>query len=254
MFPSFTGTSRRARNVNLSGQQHANPWGAASWSSPSAASGTGTSKSVSNAQAERQQRLLERQRLRAAGDIQRTWRAHCVRRELRTARRQAFDILYQQTPAVPRSERIPHALPLIITFFNPKSDQDIRRLLSFADDVLSTNGEFLSGNHASPYRHARLVSILVAALERETANKPGYGSASRQSGGDSHGRNIELILRLVCEIVSTSPWSISTSVNNYYALLGRLCEDRGLSQEFSGLVARAILAPLTPSTSAGKSA
>src|ERR1700680_4464473 len=86
MFQTFSGRSRRPRQVNLSGQ-NLNPFAASSWS-PSA---SGTQKTVANAQQEREQRRQERERLNASKRIQRTWRGHRSRRQLADSRRALWD-------------------------------------------------------------------------------------------------------------------------------------------------------------------
>ncbi|KZF24888.1 IQ and HECT domain protein [Xylona heveae TC161] len=78
MFPSFTGTSRRPRQVNLSGR-NPNPFAslAASRQAPVAQA------TLANAQQERIQRQLERERTNAARTLQRIWRGHNSRRKLK---------------------------------------------------------------------------------------------------------------------------------------------------------------------------
>src|SRR5690242_15786045 len=116
MFPTFTGSSRKGRNVNLSGQKTTNPFTSTSWT-PSAAAGA--SKTVAHAQAERLQRQQERERLKAAQRIQRTWRGHRSRRNLRAERREAVDLLYMHrldTPA-DMERRTVEATPLLLSHY-----------------------------------------------------------------------------------------------------------------------------------------
>jgi hypothetical protein len=86
MFQSFSGSSRRPRQVNLSGQD-LNPFAASSW----APTASGTQKTLAAAQQERQQRQLERERQSATRRIQRIWRGHKARRDLADLRRAIWD-------------------------------------------------------------------------------------------------------------------------------------------------------------------
>jgi ubiquitin-protein ligase E3 C len=167
MFPNFTGSSRRTRNVNLSGQRAVNPFTNPSWTSSSPA---GASKTVAHAQAERQQRQRERERLQATLRIQRLWRAHQVRRRLRTSRRQLLDQLY----AVEESDegllqRSVTALPLLLAVYQGSEPGDRERLRWVAQDLVRTDfGAFTTGA-VPPPRMNKLVKVLIAALERYAA-------------------------------------------------------------------------------------
>lgn len=132
MFPTFSGNSRRARNVNLSGQKNTNPFAASS----------GTSKSVADAAAERRQRQLERDRKQAALKILRVWRGHRVRSSLCSAYRTRFDELYIRgslqgvDEGVP--EKLPEALSLLLYVFDASLPADLSRLAQVAEDVDTT--------------------------------------------------------------------------------------------------------------------
>lgn len=167
MFPTFSGNSRRPRNVNLSGQ-NLNPFAATSWT-PSA--GSGASKTVSNAQAERAQRQQDRDRLKAAGKIQKTWRGHRARRRLRDSRRDAFDALYSPKSALGTQQRLLTALPLLLTTFQPSHDDDIRRLVVLSRELSTTNLNPLAPDHLPPPRLARFVRILLEALGVQTKKR-----------------------------------------------------------------------------------
>lgn len=163
MFPTFTGSSRKTRNVNLSGQKAINPFTSTSWSPSSAA---GASKTVAHAQAERQQRQQERERLRAARHIQKVWRGHRARRTLRAERRRVIDQLYEGHGAVDIAQRTVQAIPLILSVYQPSNLDDNRRLSLLAQDLLQTRfAAFSSGAVALP-RMGKLAAIVISALER----------------------------------------------------------------------------------------
>ncbi|KAK7742272.1 ubiquitin-protein ligase (E3) [Cytospora paraplurivora] len=117
MFPTFSGSSRRPRNVNMSGQKKMNPFAATSWTPSNASS---ASKTVADAQAERNKRQLERDKLKAAQSIQRIWRGHRSRRTLKDERRQALDALYGDISHSDSRTRAAEALPLVVAALDPE--------------------------------------------------------------------------------------------------------------------------------------
>jgi ubiquitin-protein ligase E3 C len=249
MLPTFTGRSRRPRNVNLSGQ-NINPFAATSWTPATAA--TGASQSVSLAQAERQQRQQERQRLKAVSSIQRTWRGHRARRELRESRRQAFDAIYKESPRTNAQDRVAKAFPLILSAFDPRCDNDVSRLHSFARDLSEIGlSAFFSQRGVHPSRLGRLTDILVIVLEKELNGRYDW----RESGRDrsrkanvgirsSQPANVEPLLRLIFRIGETAPQALSNSIWRYYKVLAQICENPSLPQEWTELVSTAMLTPL----------
>ncbi|EOO03745.1 putative iq and hect domain protein [Phaeoacremonium minimum UCRPA7] len=164
MFPTFSGSSRRPRNVNLSGQKNTNPFAATSWT-PSASSNA--SKTViADAQAERRKRELERERLKAAQNIQRTWRGHQTRQSLKDSRRAAFDQLYQDGSTQDRFQRSLQALPLALAIFDPSRPDDCRRFGAFAEDLVQTDFQLLQPGQLDDAQLRRLGNQLVVALQR----------------------------------------------------------------------------------------
>jgi ubiquitin-protein ligase E3 C len=180
MFPNFTGSSRKTRNVNLSGQRAINPFTNASF----AGAPTGASKTVAQAQAERQQRQRERERLKAALGLQRVWRGYKVRRALRDGRRQLLDevctgsveddvqmedggvavaVAVDGDQALRRSIQ---ALPLLFSVYQTSNPGDYQRLRLVLQDLIGSRfGAFSEGGIASA-RLKELVRIVVAALAR----------------------------------------------------------------------------------------
>lgn len=160
-FPTFSGSSRRPRNVNMSGQKNLNPFAATSWT-PSAASTA--SKTVADAQAERRQRQQERDKLRAAESIQRTWRGYRVRRSLRDERRAVFDELYHDVAYSDQGLRAPEALQLVVTTLDPTRPDDRERLQEFARDLGQSDCAALAP--ASTAQVKRLAQQLLVLLKR----------------------------------------------------------------------------------------
>jgi ubiquitin-protein ligase E3 C len=165
MFSTFTGNSRRPRNVNLSGSV-GNPFANTSWS-PSAVSNA--TKTVSNAQAERERRQAERTRLKAAGKIQRTWRGYKTRAELRESQRDAFDALYKSESNQTPSERLPEAFTLLLSFFALRRDDDIQRAICYAHDTESVDLREIAPSNVHPSRIGQLIRLLLCALDRSVS-------------------------------------------------------------------------------------
>jgi ubiquitin-protein ligase E3 C len=163
MFPTFTGSSRKGRNVNLSGQKAINPFTSTSWSPGATA---GASKTVAHAQAERAQRQQERDRLKAAQRLQKTWRGHRSRRNLRNSRRQAVDLLYRAEGLVDVERRTAEATPLVLSLYQTSNTEDQERLCLLASDLLQTKFAcFASGAIELP-RLGKLAQIVVSGLDQ----------------------------------------------------------------------------------------
>jgi ubiquitin-protein ligase E3 C len=167
MFSTFTGSSRRPRNVNLSGQA-GNPFTNTSWS-PSTPSNA--SKTVTNAQADREKRQLERQRLKAAGNIQRTWRGHRVRMDVAELRRNTYDEIYVSKEISADTDRRSLAFNLLLSFFTSRRPDDIHRLLQYVDDCSTLELSQLAPPTAHSSRIQRFVRIVVDALDTVAVNK-----------------------------------------------------------------------------------
>jgi ubiquitin-protein ligase E3 C len=163
MFQSFSGSSRRPRQVNLSGQQ---PDPFAAWGTSPAASGI--QKTVAVAQAERQHRQQERERLNASKRIQRIWRGHRSRRELADTRRRAWDDM-EKDSARQASQISPDLVEesrLLLSFFNSQNPDDLSRLSRLGDRLLKASQEDgLSEKDLRP-QLLRLAQTILASLAR----------------------------------------------------------------------------------------
>lgn len=133
MFQSFTGSSRRPRQVNLSGQ-NIDPFAPSAWA-PDAA---GAKKTVAAAQYERQQRQQERDRLNATRNIQRAWRGYQTRKDLRSSRRLQWDSLREKhvNENAGYFAGLPDELRLLLAFFDANNPGDIERLSIFSESLL----------------------------------------------------------------------------------------------------------------------
>lgn len=106
MFQSFTGNARRQRQVNLSSRSSANPF-ATHQLGGRHAPGPGSQATLALAQQERLQRQQERERLNAGRTLQRIWRGHRSRKQIRSIWRNAWDAAEQDRN--PDIQSISHA-------------------------------------------------------------------------------------------------------------------------------------------------
>ncbi|KAI1175220.1 hypothetical protein F4777DRAFT_340623 [Nemania sp. FL0916] len=229
MFPTFTGSSRRPRNVDLSGQRNTNPWANASWTPTQ----SGASKTVAQAQVERERRHREREELAATKRLQKVWRGHRQRRELRDLRRQEFDSLYQPPGFTQNArQRIQHAFPLLLAVLVPVRPDDQRRLDLFISDLLNlspTPSISIDLSILSDISWDRLVRLLVRALEKRD------------------GTSSQTLLAIAAGIVRQRPGSVQPILKPYYTVLARLAQQSpaiSTSTEQSQVLSEAAVAPL----------
>ncbi|KAI1648960.1 uncharacterized protein F4817DRAFT_48838 [Daldinia loculata] len=229
MFPTFTGTSRRPRNVNLSGQRNTNPWAAPSWSP----SGSGASKTVAQAQVERERRQRDRDELNAAKRLQRVWRGYKDRQSFKQTCREEFDALYNQPLNHDIPTRVISALPLIHILFDPVRADDQKRLDLLVQDLTSLNSAS-NLDLFSPNSWDRLAVLIVRALE----GRPASSSLD--------------LLQILVLIVRKRPHSITPILHRYYKLISTYSQRSGQEDSNStvelDIVAKAVTAPLIPST------
>ena len=261
MHSTFTGVSGRQRNVNLSGQKNQNPWSSTSWS-PSTV--TGTSKSVADANKQREERQQQRDRLRAALRLQKLWRGCRVRATLRNAHRQALDELYSDDSILPPDEKLLQASPLLFVSFQASHPSDLGRLALVTDDLLRTNFSCFQSGAIHPTRLAKLCRILVAALEKYTGTSllpplpfplplPLVSHRDftntcpcRTEPSHRHGE-LETFLRALAIIIQRDPRYIEPILADFYKALAVQCRRTdSIPPDLLDLVRRVTVAPLSP--------
>ena len=230
MFQSFTGNSRRPRQVNLSGR-NANPF---------AKAGTpqGTSNTVVSAQQSRLERQQDRARVQAATSIQRLWRGYIARQELRQAGRhdweQAEDGLANAftlgssfdaypTPAVARDQ-----LSRLLRFFDVKSEADQEKLVLIHHRLIKGIEQDRAGYTGGPWPSAYLRLQDTALIGIERANNP---------------QTVRLFLELIQFTVRVIPEITTENAGRYYVVLQRALDKTQIPVE----VLAAPLQVLTPS-------
>ncbi|KAF1991825.1 hypothetical protein K402DRAFT_367178 [Aulographum hederae CBS 113979] len=165
-FTTFTGNSRRPRQVNLGGR-HANPFG-------SSASGSHASNSLLIAQQEREERQHQRARKYGAETAQRLWRGKQTRRNVRNMLRHEWDA--GELPQSEASYNLPPyqsekeswgQLQKLLLFFDARDSQDVLRLRVFALRQMETmRKDNLSDSAGSwPRGYLKLWTVTLASLE-----------------------------------------------------------------------------------------
>lgn len=180
MFPSFTGSTRPKRQVNLSGRNN-NPFAAVSGSRTSSSPQTPQNALV-HAKHERILRQQERERPPAATKIQRTWRGHKEREQAKAIWRQEWK--YREgwepggpsetpgsrsqlaAPAYPSEDECLSSLRLLVHFASSKKELDIQCLDRFTTRYLQSTRMQPSGYHADGwiYPLLRLAKLSLATL------------------------------------------------------------------------------------------
>lgn len=256
MYPTFTGSSRRPRNVNLSGQRNTtalatSPWGLKASSGPS--------KTVADVQAERQQRKQDRDRRDAALRIQRIWRGYRARQFMRDLVREAFADIYPPGPARedadPTSspveqrrkskDRLRHGLPLLLASFATfkASSLDDRQILdSVIADLRITEFCSISSGQISLKRLNKFANILLAVLELYIEQERQLRPPTKDSTRQESGAECQIYLTTLCVIGETNPVSISNDLSRYYKCLARFC--RRADSSLREILFRMVAAPL----------
>lgn len=200
MFQTFTGTSRKPRQVNLSGR-NTNPWASASHAS-------GSPAAIANAQHERERRQQERERQNAANTIQRTWRGSESRKHLHQSLRQEYDAVEARQGSADADEEA-HQLRRLLQFFSARNDDDIRRLEFFATrhlDSVQTRRIDASGG-PWPVLYTRLDGAILAALERAC------------SADEKHPRKLNVYLDLLTFLTAYGPDRSAQRASRYYQVM-----------------------------------
>ena len=159
MYQSFTGQSRKPRNINLSGRL-SNPF--ANPSSPT----QGPNSAVVSAQQDRINRQNQRERLQACSRIQRTWRGHSARRRTFALWRQLWDEVEDEEsarhgPYRTEDESLRQLLRLLL-FHSPH--EDAKRLTWYGMRQMTTNDSIRCEGGPWPMAYLKLSRACVATL------------------------------------------------------------------------------------------
>lgn len=226
MYPSFTGSARRPRQVNLSGR-NTNPF-AATAASKQSSSTQSTQHTVAHAQAERMQRHQERLRPPAARNIQRTWRGYRSRRQTNDAWRQEWD-LRELALATAEGRRPPSDLDsvpysngedclaqisLLVHFASPREQSDRDRLILLARRYSSfarrTGSAAVSDAWTFPL--LRLAKLTVSML----------GAFKSRTNSD-----LSVVMELLSTLAATLPQQMATFSMQYFEALRAVASNSG---------------------------
>ncbi|KAL4891648.1 hypothetical protein BDV59DRAFT_61698 [Aspergillus ambiguus] len=263
MFQSFTGNSRRPRQVNLGGRT-TNPFAAypAGRQNPH---GSGPQNTLAIAQQERLARQQERDRLSASRLIQRTWRGYRCRRTTRKTYRAEWDAVEEQRSGdrlpfdelasrsdAPLIALTPYRtaaaclsqLRLLVQFMEPREAGDVVRLVWFSHAFQKTLQEVptiaTEGEWTTPLR--RLARLTLGVLQTATSRPvPAHATVS--------------LLELLEFLSGLIPKQLARLAQVYYSVMAllttniRLLGDKcRLSGENLSQSVLALLRPITSET------
>lgn len=244
MFPSFTGSARPKRQVNLSGRNN-NPF-AALPGSPNTSASQSSQNAIAQAQHERILRQQERERPPAATRIQKTWRGYRSRREARNNWRQAWDekeewdlkrhLSQQGTLAYSSEADCLGQLRLLVQFVSPLDEHDIQRLHHFTSRYLQSGPIASSACAADVWIYPLLllakVSLATLSVKRTVPLPSNF---------------VDDFLALLHSLANAIPIPLTSYSNEYFRTLGKICEGREGCRP--GLIEQTASALLQPSNS-----
>lgn len=225
MHQTFTGSSRRPREVNLSGRKP-NPFATV------AGSGTqsGTQQAILSAHQDRAQRQRERAELTAAKDLQRTWRGYSVRRRARDAWRRQWDLNQEEAVNAhfyKSTEESLRSLKLLLMFYSTKEESDRQRLLRYGRLHADTAAVQASQiEDPWPTAYLRLEKACLATLEEVVKDPRSLREADDLS-------------RFLTFLVGKIPQQSSHIAMEYYRVLSAVSQKTA-----SDPVYQAVVAPL----------
>jgi len=228
MFQTFTGNSRRPRQVNLSGR-NSNPFAAIS-GAPTSRAPLNSQDAIAHAQQERRARQQERDRLQAAKTLQRTWRGHRSRKAVSTSYRQEWDSregitspeLMTKEGHYTSAEEALAQLRLLIQFASPADPLDVRRMQRFVAISWKRNGEPLWQTAGSTNHGWRQPLLCAAKLSLAMIQR---SCTALHWPGDL----LEDLLLFLSEISRSIPEQLSLLSNLYYKTLKLLLQSYGTS-------------------------
>ena len=175
MYPSFTGSARPKRQVNLSGR-NSNPFTAHSASRTTSVTQK-SQNALAQAQQERILRQQEREKPPAATRIQKRWRGYTARRQTAQEFRREWDAREQRDQNHGAAERYSSEgecfgqLQLLNQFADPSSTSDVQRLHHFSRRYMHlVRSEPLSDSKWT-YPRLRLAKKVMRSLQLQPPNQ-----------------------------------------------------------------------------------
>lgn len=262
MFQSFTGSSRRPRQVNLSGHNLNTRKNLSPAQNPHGAKPAGQA-AIAQAQVHRLQRESDRKRLNATRVLQKSWRGHSSRQKIKQAWREEWDRRdlarreiqpsdvdqstrtrpgkYEGSLEYDAEEYCYAQMRLLLLFVNVKLETDQARLASFDEFLRSTLKEHPTIAHADSWRMPlyRLSKLTLEALDSLIEGAKLVNTQQPAS-----------LVSMLLFLSRLMPGQISRSAERYYSVLAKLLSSVDKSiQRCEGEVRDAVLALLIPITS-----
>ena len=250
MFQTFTGSSRRPRQVNLSGRNH-NPFAA----TPQRSVPQGSPAAVLQAQHDRKARQQERERLQAAKALQRTWRGYRTRKEVASELRRRWDVqqqsLEQSEPNLGRLEtNLQHLehLKLLLRFCKPsRATDDICRVSIYASLFNKRrkqgNQDDLGLGWTTPLTRLTKLALEVFGLTDQR----------RDSGMESKVQTFQNLLRFLQNFVLLFPDQLKPFAPSYYLSLSKLLSLHLAAADISLMLQELLTLPLQQCRPNGRS-
>ncbi|KAI9889688.1 MAG: hypothetical protein M1814_005089 [Vezdaea aestivalis] len=166
MFPSFTGSSKKPRQINLSGRNN-NPF-------LLAGQGDKVQSTVATAQQARAERQKERDRQHSSRLIQRVWRGYRCRECLKDERRRAWDSEESSTSNECATAYISDSTCLrqllgLLRFVSLRRNDDLERFNAFVEKFVATKGStsiLMASSGASTSRFLDLILEAISVTAR----------------------------------------------------------------------------------------
>jgi ubiquitin-protein ligase E3 C len=219
MFQTFTGSSRRPRQVNLSGGRKSD------------------GNALLLAQQERERRQRDRDRQNTARLLQRLWRGHNTRKQIRQRWRDEWDEREQQDDdhAYGSQEEALGQLQRLLHFVRLQEEQDVDRLRRYAKRLRRTlqNEDIICAGGPWPMAYLRLRKLVLTAIP---------------TSGDNMLFELETVAFVGEQIPEHSAQSASQIYQTMAGVVHRNCVENTLDNSTMGLVTRIITAPLLPKT------
>ena len=241
MFSTFTGNSRRPRQVNLSGR-NPNPLA-------SAGAAKGQAAALASAQQDRIQRHRERHRQLTAKLLQRVWRGYIVRKKLRGELRKEWDAFESKSDerGEPSDENLTSyeseaesfsRVQMLLQYASPNDAGDIQRILRW----FARHQEGIRQCHISASEvcwevtYLRVQKLVLSILSSHDINdQPALGSK---------------LLTVLTFTAENAPQRTSTNSKLYYHTLGLLAASmppRGLFPDLIESLLQSIITPINAS-------
>jgi ubiquitin-protein ligase E3 C len=260
----FSGSSRRPRQVNLSGQNYNTRRSVLPTQNTNGIK-MGGKAAVAQAQVQRSQRESERKRVNGIRLLQRLWRGHSSRQKTRQAWREEWDRYelarrdLQQAPLVekrPRFSRSHSRGNSSVSLAADDCSAQMRLLLHFVDVRLDADRLRLASFHDYLRRKVEEIPSLVSGdswtmqlfrLSKLTLNAIDLSGKESKSGEFQQLRSLLSLLLFLANLV---PTQVSGNARRYYSVLaGLLVLDEESFQGCNGEIRQAVGALLTPVTS-----